>query len=81
MSPFKLIGLLIILILLVIASSVMADDFQDFAELDLEKLLNTEVYSASKRTQKLSEPPNAIKVFSAEEIKRGQDPLALLPVK
>ena len=81
MNPFKLICLLIILILLVIASPVMADDFQDFAELDLEKLLNTEVYSASKKKQKLSESPNAIKVFSAEEIKKWQEPLDLLPMK
>jgi len=46
-------------------------DFKDFAELDLEALLNTEVVSASKRVQKISEAPNAIFVITAEEIKRS----------
>jgi len=50
---------------------VMAEDFNDFAELDLEILLNTEVISASRRPQKLSEAPNAIYVITAEDIKRS----------
>ncbi len=34
---------------------VMAEDFEDFAELNLETMLNIEVISASKRPQKLLE--------------------------
>jgi len=48
-----------------------AEDFKDFAELDLAELLNTEVFSASKRVQKISEAPNAISVITAEDIKRS----------
>ena len=47
------------------------EDFKDFAELDLEELLNTTVVSASKREQKLSEAPNAIYVITAEDIKHS----------
>lgn len=57
--------------LLLCCSISNADDFKDFAELDLEELLNTEVYSASKREQKISEAPNAISVITAEDIKRS----------
>ena len=66
-------GLLPLLITCLVISSVFAkdDDFQDFAELDLEELLNTTVISASKREQKLSEAPNAISVITAEDIKRS----------
>jgi iron complex outermembrane receptor protein len=53
------------------SSIALADDFKDFAELDLEALLNTEVMSASKRTQKLSEAPNAIYVITEEDIKHS----------
>ena len=53
------------------SSAFAKDDFKDFAELDLEELLNTTVISASKREQKLSEAPNAIYVITAEDIKRS----------
>ena len=54
-------------------SSVFAseENFKDFAELDLEELLNTTVIIASKREQKLSEAPNAIFVITAEDIKQS----------
>ncbi len=65
--------LLPLLITCVLLSSAFAkdEDFQDFAELDLEELLNTTVISASKREQKLSEAPNAMSVITAEDIKRS----------
>ena len=50
---------------------VLAEDFKDFAELDLEELLNTTVISASRREQKLSEAPNAMYVITQEDIKRS----------
>lgn len=49
----------------------MAENFKDFAELDLEELLNTTIISASKREQKLSEAPNAISVITVEDIKQS----------
>ena len=45
------------------------EDFKDFAELDLEDLLNTTVISASRSEQKLYEAPNAMYVLTAEDIK------------
>lgn len=62
---------LLIICLFFSAAFAEDDDFQDFAELDLEALLNTTVISASKREQKLSEAPNAISVITAEDIKRS----------
>jgi iron complex outermembrane receptor protein len=47
------------------------EEFKDFAELDLEELLNTIVITASKREQKLSEAPNAIYVITEADIKRS----------
>ena len=71
MQANKYLFFFIVTTLLFFSASVMAEDFKDFAELDLEKLLNTEVISASKRMQKISEAPNAISVITAEEIKRS----------
>ena len=69
----KVQRLLPLLITCLLVSSAFAkdDDFQDFAELDLEELLNTTVISASKREQKISEAPNAMSVITAEDIKRS----------
>ena len=71
MKTHRYIPFLIIAILLFPSVSVMADDFKDFAELDLEALLNTEVVSASGYLQKLCEAPNAIYVITEEDIKRS----------
>ncbi len=48
-----------------------AEDFKDFAELDLDYLLNTEVTTASKRPQKLCETSNAVYVITETDIKRS----------
>jgi iron complex outermembrane receptor protein len=60
-----------ILLLLFTIPFVRAEDFKDFAELDLEELLNTEVITASRSSQKLSDVPNAAYVLTAEDIKRS----------
>lgn len=63
---------LINLLILSSASFSKAEEtFKDFAELDLEKLLNTEIITASRGAQKLSEAPNAVYVLTAEDIKRS----------
>jgi len=72
MKRLKILLCVIILRFVLSPSFTVADeDFKDFAELDLAELLNTEVFSASKRVQKISEAPNAISVITAEEIKRS----------
>ena len=38
--------------------------------MNLEDILNIEVFSASKRLQKIPEAPSAIYVFTAEDIQR-----------
>ena len=57
--------------LLLLPIKVSAEDFKDFAELDIEALLNTEVITASRKVQKLYEAPNAIYVISEEDIKQS----------
>jgi iron complex outermembrane receptor protein len=69
MHYFRYLSLLIIITISLSSALARAEDFKDFAELDLEELLNTTVISASKREQKLSEAPNAIYVITAEDIK------------
>ena len=71
MLNFRYLSLLIIIIFSLSSALARAEDFKDFAELDLEELLNTTVISASKREQKLSEAPNAIYVITKEDIKRS----------
>ena len=60
-----------ILLLLFFIPFAQAEDFKDFAELDLEELLNTEIITASRGAQKLSDAPNAVYVLTAEDIKRS----------
>ena len=71
MRTYRYLFFLIIVNLMFSSAFVMAEDFRDFAELDLEALLNTEVITASKRVQKISEAPNAIYVITADDIKRS----------
>jgi iron complex outermembrane receptor protein len=71
MRLFRYLFLLSILTFSLSSALSRAEDFKDFAELDLEELLNTTVISASKREQKLSEAPNAIYVITEEDIKRS----------
>ncbi len=63
--------LIIVIFFLSLSALTKADDFKDFTELDLEELLNTEVFTASRTLQKLYESPNAISVITAEEIKQS----------
>jgi len=58
-------------VLLFYPALAIADDYEDYLGLDLESLMNIEVFSASKRAQKISEAPNAIYVITAEDIKRS----------
>ena len=71
MKYFKFIFCTTSLLLMFSSAVVHGEDFSDFAELDLEALLNTTVITASKREQKLSEAPNAIYVITAEDIKHS----------
>jgi len=64
-------SLLIIVILLFPQAFAIADDYEEFLELDLEALMNIEVVSASRRVQKISEAPNAMYVITEEDIKRS----------
>ncbi len=52
-----------------IAWSADAPDRQDLTEMPIESLLNMEVYSASKFTQKKSDAPTAVTVITAQNIK------------
>lgn len=52
-------------------NSAHAEEFRDFSESNLEELLNTTVYLASKYEQKLSQSPNAMSVITAEGIRRS----------
>ena len=49
--------------------AVYAETVPDLADLPIESLLNMEVYSASKFTQKKSEAPTAVTVITAQDIK------------
>lgn len=44
---------------------------QDLFEMSLEELMNVEVVSVSKRSQRLSEAPSAVFVISGEDIRRS----------
>ena len=68
----KLIILLLTgMVLLFYPVLAMAEDYEDYLELDMEALMEIEVVSASRRPQKISEAPNAIYVITAEDIKRS----------
>ena len=71
MKLYRYILYLIIAQVLFCSTVLRAEEFKDFSELNLEEMLNTEVYSASKRMQKLYEAPNAIYVITAEDIKNS----------
>jgi iron complex outermembrane receptor protein len=53
---------------LVLAPPVSADEIEDFAELDLEELLEVNVHSAAKHEQDIAESPSAISVITREQI-------------
>jgi iron complex outermembrane receptor protein len=44
------------------------DEIDDFAELDLEELLNINVYTAAKHEQDIAESPSAISVITRDQI-------------
>ncbi len=51
------------------SAAVYSDTPPDLTELPIENLLNMEVYSASKFTQKKSDAPTAVTVVTAQDIK------------
>lgn len=51
------------------AAAASANDHVDLTQMPIEQLLDLEVYSASKFTQKISEAPSAVSVVTADEIK------------
>ncbi|HOX27225.1 MAG TPA: TonB-dependent receptor [Candidatus Krumholzibacteria bacterium] len=61
------IGMFATLATLAVAAGA-ADEYQDFAELNLEALLDQTIVTAAKHEQKISETPVAATVISAEEI-------------
>lgn len=69
LACYQLFFSLIPLILILKLSSASAKDQADLYELPIENLLNMEVYSASKFTQKKSDAPTAITVITAQDIK------------
>jgi iron complex outermembrane receptor protein len=54
--------------LLLLASPAAGEEIEDFAELDLEELLDINVYSAAKHEQDIAESPSAISVITREQI-------------
>ena len=50
-------------------SLAQAEEIPDLTELPIESVLNMEVYSASKFTQKKSDAPTAVTVITAQDIK------------
>ncbi len=51
-----------------LSAGARADEIEDFAELDLEELLDVNVYTAAKHEQDIAESPSAISVISREQI-------------
>jgi iron complex outermembrane receptor protein len=69
--PRRLGGYLLSLLSLLIAAAAGASEppnYDDFAELDLEALLDQTIVTASKYEQKLDDTPLAVTVITAEEI-------------
>ena len=54
--------------LIILAGTSRSQDYADFSELDLEALLNQNIVTAAKHSQKLSDAPVAATVITAEEI-------------
>jgi len=51
-------------------SPVAAQGQEDITEMNIEELMNVEVYGASKFLQKLSEAPSSVTIITADEIKK-----------
>lgn len=67
--PVMNIGIALILALAMPASAEEPVATSDLMELSIEQLLNVEVYSASKFTQKTSEAPASVSIVTATDIK------------
>ncbi len=70
-KPLIITIILLVFAVIVDSASAQTDDFKDFAEIDLEAMLDIEIVSASKYRQKLSESPNAVTVITSEDITRS----------
>jgi iron complex outermembrane receptor protein len=55
-------------VVLILAPPASAEEIDDFAELDLEELLDINVYAAAKHEQDIAESPSAISVITREQI-------------
>jgi len=53
---------------LLLACPTAAEEIEDFADLDLEELLDVNVYTAAKHEQDIAESPSAISVITREQI-------------
>lgn len=65
--------LVVALVAVILTQPILAQDqyFEDFSELNLELLLNTEIITASRHQQKLVDSPVAISVITAEDLKQS----------
>jgi outer membrane receptor for ferrienterochelin and colicin len=66
MRHLVLTGVLVAVVTL--SAGARAGEIEDFAELDLEELLEVSVYTAAKHEQDIAESPSAISVISREQI-------------
>ena len=56
--------------LLTFSSSLQASDVNQYMDMDLEQLLDVEIVTASKYTQKLSETASSVTVIDKQQIKQ-----------
>jgi outer membrane receptor protein involved in Fe transport len=61
--------LLIVSLMVALSPNAFSENSQDLTDLPIESLLNMDVYSASKFTQKKSDAPTAVTVITAQDIK------------
>jgi outer membrane receptor for ferrienterochelin and colicin len=57
-----------VLLALTLPPTAAGDEIEDFAELDLEELLDVNVYAAAKHEQDIMESPSAVSVITREQI-------------
>lgn len=83
-KSFAHFGCATLCIVFMITTWSRADDIENLSRMSLEELMNVEVTSVSKRSEKLSEAPAAITVITSEDIRRSgystiPDVLRLVP--
>src|SRR5512141_2806997 len=58
-----------LLLLFAVSGSLAEDPIKDLTNLSLEQLMNVQFYTASKRTQILSDTPASVTVVTADDIR------------